>query len=91
MMNIYNELFLINADNSENTLEFELSKHIKEEINLFLKEKYSTKLHECCEYDEETSRVIVYDVKNYFDIILGGNGQGKREVEFIKYLNKRGK
>lgn len=91
MMNIYNELFLINEDNSENTLEFELSLDIKNEIGRFLKEKYRTTLEACCMYDEEYSRVVVTNEKNYFDEILGGDGQGKREHEFIKYLNKRGK
>lgn len=90
MKNIYEELYLINEDNSESTLEFELSQRIYEEIELFLKTKYKTTLSDSCYFDAETCRVIVEDKKNYFDLILGGNGRGIREKAFKNYLKKRG-
>lgn len=90
MLNIYEELFLVNTRNIDGTLEFELSREIKKLIDEFLDEKYNTSLIKCGSfYDEKFSRVIVNDVKFYFDEILGGTGNGVREKEFIRYLKSK--
>lgn len=91
MINIYEELYLKEERNIDGTLEFELSKVIKDLIEQFLEEKYKTTLSKCCYYDEEYSRVVVNNEKYYFDRILGGTGNGTREKEFKQYLKKRGK
>lgn len=91
MINIHEELYLKEERNIDGTLEFELSKVIKDLIEQFLKEKYNTTLDKCCYYDKEYSRAIVNNEKYYFDRILGGNGNGMREKEFKQYLKKRGK
>lgn len=90
-MNIYEELYLVNESNLNSTYEFELSSRIKNLIEKFIKEKYNTNLSNCgCDFDEETCRVVVIGEKNYFDKILGGTGNGKRENEFKQFVKKRG-
>lgn len=92
MINVYDELFLIDQRNLEGTLEFELSRDLKKLIEEFLRINYKTTLCKCgCDYNEEYSRVIVENRKNYLDEILGGTGNGAREKKFLQFVKKRGK